>query len=83
MIISRGLTVADLDKMTYGMLINYSAAYDRQKLRAAGKEVVDPEIQYQELKANFEIVKERYKKGLIPKERFEEYERKLRTWEAD
>lgn len=69
--------------MTYGMLINYSAAYDRQQLRAAGKKVIDPEIQYKELKANFEIVKKRYEEGIISRERFEKYQQKLKRWEED
>lgn len=63
LVINRGLTVADLDRMTYGMVVNYACAYDRQRLIAAGKKVIDPEIKYEELKANLPVVEERYKQG--------------------
>ena len=83
LVINRGLTIADLDKMTYGMLINYACAYDRQKLIAAGKQVVDPEVKYEELKANLPIIEERYKAGTISKERYEKYVAKIKKWEVN
>ena len=68
--------------MTYGMVVNYACAYDRQRLIAAGKKVIDPEIKYEELKANLPVVEERYKQGKISKERYEKYLAKIKAWEG-
>lgn len=69
--------------MTYGMVVNYACAYDRQRLAAAGKKVVDPEVKYEELKANLPIVEERYKQGKISKERYDKYVEKIKAWEGE
>lgn len=83
LVINRGLTIADLDRMTYGMVVNYACAYDRQRQIAAGKKVVDPEIKFNELKANLPIVKKRYREGKISKERYEQYVEKIKKWDGE
>ena len=79
----RGLTVADMEHFSYGMLINYCYAHDRQIRRSRGEKISDPEEQYNKLKAIEPIVKERYKKGEITEERYKSFMRKLNAWECD
>ena len=69
--------------MLYHILFYYACAYDRQRLIAAGKKVIDPEIKYEELKANLPVVEERYKQGKISKERYEKYIAKIKAWEGE
>ena len=83
MLYMRGLTVADMEKFSYGMLINYCYAYDRQVRRNRGEDVPDPEVQYKKLKKIEPLVEKRYKNGEITKKRYEEFKSKLERWERD
>lgn len=77
----RGYTVEDMDRMTLGMCINAIKAADRAELRRAGKDVTDPEEQYQRLKKIVPIIEEKYRKGLITKQRYEDFMQPI--WEYE
>lgn len=79
----RGLKIDDMDNMTYGMLINYACAYDRQQQIIAGKEVIDPEQQYLILKENLPVVEERFKLGKIKEKEYRRYIDKIKRYEED
>lgn len=83
LLLMRGLTIADFDRFTYGMLINFAMEYDRIQRRLAGEEVPDEEEQYQKLKAAQPLIQERLEKGEISPEKYEEYMRPIWEWEAD
>lgn len=70
-----------MDRMTVGMCINFIYAYDRCEARRNGYEIADPEEQYRKLKAASEVVEERYRRGEISRERYEEYMRPI--WEYE
>lgn len=78
----RGLTVADMDKMTLGMCVNFVRSYDRLTARANGLEVADPEVQYRQLKSLVPEVEARYKAGRISKDRYEAFMQSIADYEA-
>lgn len=69
--------------MTYGMLINYACAYDRQQAILHGKKVNDPEEQYQMLKENLPIVEKRYRQGKISEKKYKRYVEKIKRYEEE
>lgn len=81
MLTSRGFTVADMDKFSFGQLINYIYEYDRMQARARGEDVPDLEAQYRQLKAAEPVVKEKYESGEISRERYETYLAAIAEWE--
>lgn len=80
---ARGYTMADMDRMTLGMCFNCIAAADRLTARRMGKKVEDPEVQYRKIKAVQPIVEEKYRKGEISKQRYEDYMRPIWEYERD
>lgn len=72
-LIVRGFAVADFDKFTFGMLINFCREWDRVHAKASGKKVKDEEKQLEKLKKIQPLIKRRYEAGLISKERYEGY----------
>lgn len=83
MLYMRGLTVADMERFSYGMLVNYCYAYDRQIKRNQGEDIPDPEAQYKKLKKIEPLVKEKYLNGKITKKRYDEFMSKLERWECN
>lgn len=83
MINLRGLSVADLPKFSYGMLLNYCYAWDRQQAKIHGKKVADPEEQYGKLKKIEPIVDAQYRNGKIEEKRYLQFKEKLRAWESE
>lgn len=81
--IARGYTIADLDRLTLGMCFNCIAAADRLTARRMGKGGEDPEVMYRKIKAVQPIVEEKYRKGLITKQRYEDYMRPIWEYERD
>ena len=79
----KGLTVADMEKFSYGMLINYCYAYNRQQRRNRGEDVPDPEKQYQKLKKIEPLVEKKYKNGLISEERYKAFKDRIHNWEKN
>lgn len=79
--LSRGFSVADMDKFTVGQLINYIYEFERCQARARGEEVPDLEARYKQLKAALPVVEARLAAGEISKERFDEYVAALKEWE--
>jgi hypothetical protein len=80
-LIMKGLTVADFDRLTYGMLINYAYGYNRIKDIAAGKEVPDYDARYQKLKAIEPLVEEQYENSEISESEYLEYKQALMDYE--
>lgn len=80
-LIMRGFAVADFDKFTYGMLINYCNAHDRLQRIARGESVPDEEMQYKQLKSIEPIVEDQFKKGEISQEKYDDYKKSLFEWE--
>ncbi len=77
----RGLSTADMDRFTYGQLVNYLYEYERAKARARGEQVPDPEAQYKQLKAIEPIVLDRLKRGEITQGEYDAFAGSLRDWE--
>lgn len=77
----RGFTVADLDKFTWGMLVNYARAYDRQQRIANGEDVPDVEAQYKKLKAIEPIVEQRFANGEIGESEYNEFKQSILDFE--
>lgn len=80
-LIMRGFSVADFDKFSYGMLLNYAFAYDRLRRLSMGEEIPNPDRRYQKLKQIEPLVKARYLKGEISKDQYTNYERSLAEYE--
>lgn len=80
---ARGLTVADFEVCTIGMLINYCHEYDRMKLKSQGKTVIDPEERYHQLKGIEQQVDDKFARGEISKEKYMKYKQSLAEWECD
>lgn len=80
-LIMRGFAVADFDKFTYGMLINYCRAHDRLQRIARGESVPDEEMQYKQLKSIESIVEQQFLNGEITKEKYDDYKNSLAEWE--
>lgn len=78
----RGLSAADMDRMTLGMCINFIYSYDRADARRQGIDVPDPEEQYRKLKAASEVVLQKYLAGEITRERYESYMAPIWEYEA-
>ena len=78
----RGLSAADMDRMTIGMCVNFVYAYERAYARRQGIDVPDPEEQYRKLKAASEVVEQKYRDGLISRERYEEFMAPIWEYEA-
>lgn len=70
LLVFRGFTVADLDRFTLGMLINYCRAYDRMQARAHGVELPDEDARLRQLKAIEPIIEEQYAHGEISEEEY-------------
>lgn len=73
MLILRGLTVSDMDKFTFGMLINYCRAYDRVQSRGDFDEEAEEERRFEQLKSVRGIVEERFKNGEIGQKEYSDY----------
>lgn len=80
--ISRGFAVADMDKFTFGQLINYIYDYDRMQKRANGEDVPDLDARYRQLKSIEPIIEQRYKNKEINKEQYENYRAALFEYEG-
>lgn len=80
---ARGLTLADFEICTVGMLINYCHEYDRMKLKSQGKTIADPEERYCQLKAIEPQVDEKFARGEISEEKYRKYKQSLAEWECD
>lgn len=78
----RGFTVADMDKFTLGMLINYCHCYDRIMRVARGETVINEEKQYTKLQAIRPLVEKRYREGKIAKEQYDRYTLSLHHYEG-
>lgn len=81
-LIARGLTVADFDRYTYGMLINYARGYDRIQRISRGEEVPDEEAQYQKLKSIEELVAQRWAAGELTEQEYRDYRRSIDGYEG-
>ena len=79
--IMRGLTVADFDRFTYGMLINYARGYDRVKAISRGESVPDEDAQYKQLKAIEPLVEQQFEDGHITAKDYKEYKQSLIEYE--
>lgn len=79
--LSRGFSVADMDKFTVGQLINYIYEFERCQARARGEEVPDLEAKYKQLKNALPLVEERHAAGQISKKQYDDYVATLREWE--
>lgn len=80
-LIIRGFTVADFDKFTYGMLINYCREYDRCQRRSRGEKVEDTEKQYKKLKKIMPLIEQKYANGEISKAQYDGYIRPILDYE--
>lgn len=76
----RGLTVADMDQFTIGMLLNYAYAHNRIQRIANGESVPDTDARYKQLKSIAPIIKEKYKAGQISKEKYDEYRKSIERY---
>lgn len=79
----RGLSVADMDQFTIGMLLNFAFAYNRIRKLANGEDAPDVDARYKQLKAIAPIVEERYRNGQITKEKYDEYRKSLERYGGD
>lgn len=79
-LVMRGLTIADLDRFTYGMLINYAKGYDDIK---SGKSDTNraERRQYKQLKAIEPLIDSRYKNGEISREKYIEFKKSIQDYE--
>lgn len=80
-LIARGFAVADMDKMSYGQLINFVYETDRLAAMARGEEVPDYEARYRQLKAAEPIIEERRQAGKITAEEYAGFKAALAEWE--
>ena len=81
-LIFRGFTVADFDKFSYGMLINYCNEYDRCQRRANGEKVADTDKQYKQLKKIMPLIEQKYKNGEISQKQYDNYIKSLDEYEG-
>lgn len=81
-LISRGFAVADMDKFSFGQLINYVYDYDRMQRRAQGEDVPDLDARYRQLKAAAPVIEQRYKTGQISKEQYDSYRAAMLEYEG-
>jgi len=79
-LILRGFAVADFDKFSYGMLINYCREYDRLQKLSRGEKVVNTEKQYQQLFKIKPLIEKRYKAGEISTDQYERYIASLKDY---
>lgn len=82
MLLRLGLTVADMDKMTYGQLIDLLCEHDRMTRRAHGENVRDPEEVYQRLKRIQPLVLKKLENGEITAEKYAEWVLPIRQYEG-
>ena len=80
-LILRGFAVADFDKFSYGMLINYCREYDRLQKLSRGEKVSDSEKQYKQLLKIKPLVEKRFENGEISKEQYNAYINSLKSYE--
>lgn len=76
-----GVSIADMDRFTYGMLINLTHSHTRLKMQMAGKQVANADEQYKQLKAIEPLIDERYKNGEIGQKEYLNFKAQIENYE--
>ena len=76
-----GVSIADMDRFTYGMLINLTHSHTRLKMQMAGKQVANADEQYKQLKNIEPLIDERYKKGEIGQKEYLNFKAQIENYE--
>lgn len=76
-----GISISDMDKFTYGMLLNLTHSHTRLKQQIAGEQVENPHKQYKQLKNIEPLIDERYKAGKITQKEYLNFKKQIEDYE--
>lgn len=76
-----GVSIADMDRFTYGMLLNLTHSHARLRRQMAGERVENPQRQYKQLKAIEPLIDERYKNGEIGQKEYLNFKAQIENYE--
>lgn len=82
MLLTLGISISDMRDITVGQAINIIHEHVRNKLRAAGENVPDPEQRYKQAKEIVELIESGAVEDFDRKE-YEKLKRLVNEWEAD
>lgn len=74
-----GLTAEEIDNWNIGTIIDFIHVKNKSMMK--NESAYTDEERYQYLKSIEPQVDEDYKKGLIPKEKYDKYKQQLREWQ--
>lgn len=78
-----GIATAEIDEWNIGFIIDFAHEIYREKLRRSGKKVSSPEESYEKMKKIEPMIDERFKKGEIEQEKYDNFKKLIREYENE